>query len=72
MIPKKYLSEMERYEKEPDFYGTITVQLHRKGPKVKPRYVFNYEESSIEETDELSADLVSAYKEENRSQRKTG
>jgi len=53
MIPQKYLDEMAKYEKEPDYYGTITIQLHRKGRNVNPRYTFNYEESSIE-TDELS------------------
>jgi hypothetical protein len=51
MIPQKYLDEMEKYEKEPDYYGVITIQLHRKGRKVRPRYVFNYEESTIEEAD---------------------
>jgi hypothetical protein len=51
MIPQKYLDEMEKYEKELDYYGVVTIQLHRKGRKVKPRYVFNYEESTIEETD---------------------
>jgi len=54
MIPKKYLLEMEKYENEPDYYGVVTIQLHRKGRKVKPRFVFLYEESSIE-TDELSS-----------------
>jgi len=53
MIPKKYLLEMEKYEKEPEFYGTCSIQLHRKGKNVKPRFVFHYEESLIE-TDGLS------------------
>ena len=54
MIPQKYLDEMEKYEKEPDYYGVVTIQLFRKGRDVKPRFVFHYEESSIE-TDGLSA-----------------
>lgn len=55
MIPQKYLDKMGKYEKEPDYYGVVTIQLHRKGRKVRPRYVFIYEESSIEETDGASA-----------------
>jgi len=54
MIPPKYLDEMEKYEKEPDFFGTVSIVLHRKGRDGKPRFVFHYEESSIE-TDGLSA-----------------
>jgi hypothetical protein len=50
MIPQKYLDEMEKYEKEPNYYGVVTIQLHRKGSRARPRYVYNYEESTIEET----------------------
>jgi hypothetical protein len=62
MIPQKYLANMEKYEKEPDYYGVVTIQLYRKGRKVKPRFVFHYEESNIDnETDDLSVPVTAAF-----------
>ena len=65
MIPQKYLDDMERYEKEPDYYGVVTIQLHRKGRKVKPRFVFHYEESIIDEADETTTELSISFKKAN-------
>ena len=66
MIPIALLKKFEKHAQELD-YGTVTISMQKKGKLSNPLFIFNFQESIIDDSDRQPFDFDSSVKKKNEN-----